>query len=54
MDYNSIVMLKKTPLYAKILIGMLIGIVIGVLSVILGINSFVSDYIKPFGTIFLI
>ncbi len=53
MDYNSIVMLKKTPLYAKILIGMLIGIVIGVLSVILGINSFVTDFIKPFGTIFL-
>ncbi|HDP74462.1 MAG TPA: dicarboxylate/amino acid:cation symporter [Bacteroidales bacterium] len=46
-------MLRKLPLYAKILIGMLIGLAFGFLVVFLGIQQFATDYIKPFGTIFL-
>lgn len=46
-------MLRKLPLYAKILIGMLIGLAFGFLVIILGIQHFATDYIKPFGTIFL-
>jgi Na+/H+-dicarboxylate symporter len=46
-------MLRKLPLYAKILIGMLIGLAFGFLVVLLGIQQFATDYIKPFGTIFL-
>ncbi len=46
--------MKRTlPLYAKILIGMLVGIIVGIIAVVGGLNEFVSDYIKPFGTIFL-
>ncbi len=45
--------LRKFPLYAKILIGMLFGLLIGLMAVILGIQQFASDYIKPFGIIFL-
>ncbi|HPN21841.1 MAG TPA: dicarboxylate/amino acid:cation symporter, partial [Tenuifilaceae bacterium] len=46
-------MLKKLPLYSKILLGMLFGFIVGVVAVLLGANQLVSDYIKPFGTIFL-
>lgn len=46
-------MLRNLPLYAKILIGMLLGLIFGFLIVIFGIQHFATDYIKPFGTIFL-
>lgn len=46
-------MLKKLPLYSKILLGMLLGFIVGVAAVLLGANQLVADYIKPFGTIFL-
>ncbi|HPD95194.1 MAG TPA: dicarboxylate/amino acid:cation symporter [Tenuifilaceae bacterium] len=46
-------MTKKLPLYAKILVGMLLGIIFSIVVILLGWNGFVSDYIKPFGTIFL-
>ena len=46
-------MTKKLPLYAKILVGMLLGIIFSIVAILLGWNGFVSDYIKPFGTIFL-
>jgi Na+/H+-dicarboxylate symporter len=32
---------------------MLVGIIVGIIAVVGGLNEFVSDYIKPFGTIFL-
>lgn len=37
----------------KILLGMLVGVVLGIVAVALGINWFVHDWVKPFGTIFL-
>lgn len=46
-------MLKRLPLYSKILLGMLFGFIVGVVAVLLGANQLVADYIKPFGTIFL-
>lgn len=46
-------MRKKFPLYLKILIGMFLGVIIGVLAVTFGIGWLVSDWIKPFGVIFL-
>jgi Na+/H+-dicarboxylate symporter len=46
-------MSRKIPLYAKILIGMAFGLLFGFLVVLLGLNQFASDYIKPFGVIFL-
>jgi len=46
-------MFRKLPLYAKILIGMLLGLAFGFLVITLGIQYFATDYIKPFGTIFL-
>lgn len=46
-------MLQKLPLYAKILIGMLMGLAFGFLVVVFGFQQFATDYIKPFGTIFL-
>ena len=44
---------RRLPLYAKILIGMLFGLILGIIAIPLGANQLVSDYIKPFGTIFL-
>lgn len=46
-------MFRKLPLYAKILIGMLLGLAFGFMIITLGIQRFATDYIKPFGTIFL-
>ncbi|MDY0201318.1 MAG: dicarboxylate/amino acid:cation symporter [Bacteroidales bacterium] len=46
-------MWKKLPLYAKILIGMLVGVVVGIVAVLTGTGWVVSDWIKPFGLIFL-
>ena len=46
-------MWNKLPLYAKILIGMLAGVVVGIVAVTTGIGWVVSDWIKPFGLIFL-
>ncbi|MGE0076549.1 MAG: dicarboxylate/amino acid:cation symporter [Bacteroidales bacterium] len=46
-------MLKRMPLYTKILLGMLLGFIVGIVFVLTGQNQFASDFIKPFGTIFL-
>ncbi len=45
--------MKNIALHWKILIGMGLGILFGYISSVLGWGSFVSDYIKPFGTIFI-
>ncbi len=45
--------LKKIPLSAFILIAMLIGIVYGLVAVNTGLTNFTSDWISPFGTIFI-
>jgi len=46
-------MLKKLPLWAKIFIGMGLGILWGLVAVWRGWESFTTDWIKPWGTIFL-
>jgi len=46
-------MLKKLPLWAKIFIGMGLGILWGLIAVWRGWESFTTDWIKPWGTIFL-
>ncbi|WP_235292976.1 dicarboxylate/amino acid:cation symporter [Portibacter lacus] len=43
----------KLALHWKILIGMGLGIVFGILMSYLGYNDFVTDWISPFGTIFI-
>lgn len=46
--------MKNIALHWKILIGMALGVVFGlVLSFVEGGASFIGDYIKPFGTIFI-
>ncbi|MDH3648283.1 MAG: dicarboxylate/amino acid:cation symporter [Saprospiraceae bacterium] len=45
--------MKKLELHWKILIGMFLGILVGFGASAIGINEFVQDWIKPFGTIFI-
>ena len=46
--------MKKLALHWKILIGMLLGVLFGVvLSIVEGGDSFIGNFIKPFGTIFI-
>ncbi|MFV0484290.1 MAG: dicarboxylate/amino acid:cation symporter, partial [Bacteroidales bacterium] len=44
---------KQLPLYWKIIIGMLLGVVWSIASVRFGWNEFTTDWISPFGTIFI-
>jgi proton glutamate symport protein len=44
---------KAIPLHVKILSGMFLGTVFGFLAIWLGLGSFVTVWIKPFGTIFI-
>jgi len=46
-------MKKKLALHWKILIGMILGIAWGLLSIKFGWNEITSDWIKPWGTIFI-
>lgn len=45
--------LKRIPLYVQILVGMMLGISIGLIALSVGLQGFVTDWIKPFGTIFM-
>lgn len=45
--------MKKITLVAQIGIGMALGIVLGLIAVATGAGSFVIDWVKPFGTIFV-
>lgn len=47
--------MKKLALHWQILLGMLLGVAIGYIAVMLGDagKNFVTDWIKPFGTIFI-
>ncbi|MCU0396714.1 MAG: dicarboxylate/amino acid:cation symporter [Cyclobacteriaceae bacterium] len=45
--------MKKIPLHIRIFIGMLLGIILGILSIVFHLGPFVTDWIKPFGTIFI-
>lgn len=46
-------MLKKLPLWAKIFLGMGLGILWGLISVWTGWEIFTTNWVKPWGTIFL-
>jgi len=45
--------MKKLALHWQILLGMFAGVLFGILAAQLGWNQIVSDWIKPFGTIFI-
>lgn len=45
--------MKKLALHWKILIGMVLGIIFGLIAAKTGFNQGVTDWIKPFGTIFI-
>lgn len=45
--------MKKTPLHIRIFIGMGLGIVLGTVSIFFNLGPFISDWVKPFGTIFI-
>lgn len=45
--------MPRIPLHWKIIIGLLAGALFGLLAVTMGWNDFTSDWIKPFGTIFI-
>ncbi len=45
--------MKKLALHWKILLGMLFGVIFGLIANQLEWNGFVTDWIKPFGTIFI-
>ena len=45
--------MKNLALHWKIIIGMTLGVVFGLLAITIGWDKFTSDWIKPFGTIFI-
>jgi Na+/H+-dicarboxylate symporter len=45
--------MKKTPLHVRIFIGMFFGIALGILSLFADLGTFITDWVKPFGTIFI-
>lgn len=45
--------MKSIPLYTKILIGMALGIVIGLIATNTGCDKIITNWIKPFGDIFM-
>ncbi len=45
--------MKKIPLHIRIFIGMLLGILLGIISIVFHLGPFITNWIKPFGTIFI-
>jgi Na+/H+-dicarboxylate symporter len=45
--------MTNLALHWKIIIGMILGVVFGLLAITVGLDQFTSDWIKPFGTIFI-
>lgn len=45
--------IKAIPLYVKILAGMLLGVIVGIIGVFFGLKDIYSNWIAPFGTIFM-
>jgi Na+/H+-dicarboxylate symporter len=46
-------MKRRTPLWLKIIFGMILGIIWGLLAENLGLERFNSDWVKPWGSIFI-
>jgi proton glutamate symport protein len=44
---------RNIPLYVKILSGMLLGVVLGYVLMLLGLSEFVSNWVQPWGAIFI-
>ena len=40
-------------LHSKIILGLILGLILGIASVFLGIGGYISDWVMPFGTIFV-
>ena len=40
-------------LHSKIILGLIFGLIVGIISVFMGIGEYISDWIMPFGTIFV-
>ena len=40
-------------LHSKIILGLILGLILGIISVFVGIGEYISDWIMPFGTIFV-
>ncbi|MCS6973507.1 MAG: dicarboxylate/amino acid:cation symporter [Cyclobacteriaceae bacterium] len=45
--------MKRVPLHTRILIGMGVGLVVGSLGIAFQLGGFITDWIKPLGTIFI-
>ena len=45
--------MRNTPLHTKIILGLILGLIVGITSVFTGIGNFISDWVMPFGTIFV-
>lgn len=45
--------MRRLPLHMQIFLGMFLGVVLGLLSIFLGWGDFLTNWIKPFGTIFI-
>ena len=45
--------MKRIALHWQIIIGLALGLVYGVISASLGWSTFTTDWIAPFGTIFI-
>jgi proton glutamate symport protein len=46
-------MKKKIPLWLKIIFGMILGVIFGLIAVRFGLEKFTTDWVKPWGTIFI-
>ena len=40
-------------LHTKIILGLILGLILGIVSVFAGIGEYISDWVSPFGTIFV-
>ena len=40
-------------LHSKIILGLVLGLILGIVSVFIGIGEFISNWVMPFGTIFV-
>lgn len=45
--------MKKIPLHIQIIAGIILGLAYGIIAVNTGLADFTSDFVKPFGTIFV-
>lgn len=45
--------MRNTPLHTKIIFGLILGLLVGIVSVFAGIGNVISDWVMPFGTIFV-